>query len=638
MPNIITCDAETYWSQDYTLSKLTPIEYTYGEPFELQSMSTKINDEETVVTFGFEETKKLFQGIPWGKSILVGHNMSEFDALILAGHGRDHFGLNPKLWACTLAMARPIHAKTVGGSLKALAAHYGLQAKGSLEATNTRGLRLADFTDDMRASMAIYNKLDVDITHELFKILVRQTPTDEMRLIDATIRMLVEPRFEADVGLLQRGLKAERKRKERLLVCLSEKLGIAHDPEQVRKTCASAAKFKDLLSTLGVEVPTKVSPTTGKEIPALAKTDQAMQDLQEHPYEVVQAAAEARLGVRSTILETRMERLITMAGHFDGKMPIPLRYYGADTTGRFSGTMKVNLQNLPRVNPKKAQISDVLRHCLRAPEGHKVVVADLSGIELRVNHFLWKEPDSMARFQADFKADLYKAFAAKLYNKPEDQVTKAERQLAKVAQLGLGYGVGWRKFQDVARLMGGVDLNEQQAKETTYAWRSEYDKITGGWKSCETALEVIHTGEQMYAIDPWGLCVATKQGIKTPRGGIRYPGLHSEIGDKGKQEWWYGSGRSRARIYGPKLVENLVQHLSRHVMTDAMLAYMEESISKHAPIVHTVHDEVILIAPDDLAQESLDILQDKLRTPPTWWPELITYSEGSYAQTYGSAK
>lgn len=131
MPNIITCDAETYWSQDYTLSKLTPIEYTYGEPFELQSMSTKINDEETVVTFGFEETKKLFQGIPWGKSILVGHNMSEFDALILAGHGRDHFGLNPKLWACTLAMARPIHAKTVGGSLKALAAHYGLQAKGS---------------------------------------------------------------------------------------------------------------------------------------------------------------------------------------------------------------------------------------------------------------------------------------------------------------------------------------------------------------------------------------------------------------------------------------------------------------------------------------------------------------------------
>lgn len=84
--------------------------------------------------------------------------------------------------------------------------------------------------------------------------------------------------------------------------------------------------------------------------------------------------------------------------------------------------------------------------------------------------------------------------------------------------------------------------------------------------------------------------------------------------------------------------ENLVQHLSRHVMTDAMLAYMKEGIAKHAPIVHTVHDEVILIAPDDLAQESLDILQDKLRTPPTWWPELITYSEGSYAQTYGSAK
>jgi DNA polymerase I-like protein with 3'-5' exonuclease and polymerase domains len=937
MPNIIICDAETFWSQDYTLSKLTPIEYCYGEQFELQSMATKINDEETIVTFGWDETKKLFDTIDWSKSILVGHNLSEFDSLILAGHGRDHFGLNPKLWACTLAMARPIHAKTAGGSLKALAEHYGLQAKGSLEATNTKGLRLADFTPEMRRSMAEYNKLDTDITYELFKILLKHTPADELRLIDATIRMLVEPRFEADVDLLQRGLKAERKRKERLLVHLSDKLEIAHDAEQVRKTCASAAKFKALLESLGVEVPTKISPTTGKEIPALAKTDQAMKELQEHPDEVVQAAAEARLGVRSTILETRMERLITMAGHFEGRMPIPLRYYGADTTGRFSGTMSVNLQNLPRVNPKKAQISDVLRHCLRAPEGHKVVVADLSGIELRVNHFLWQEPDSMARFQADAKADLYKAFAAKLYNKAEAEVTKDERQIAKISQLSLGYGVGWRKFRDVARLMGGVDLTEDQAKDITYAWRSTYNQITDGWKSCGTALEVIHGGRQMYEIDPWGMCVATKQGIKTPRGAIRYPGLHSERDDKGKEEWWYGSGRSRARIYGAKCLaegtqvltdsgwkpiemvklsdkvhdgvefvnhggklfngvqecvrldgvnmtpnhgvltddgwqeasqfprlyrpnlrgvdrrasaphrweevalgvpmpvrehgdqnrnvsraggetwgyaklrvhdartdlggehgardvqapgirgvegddrsvsathtpsleklrrawdcgvsavagvvrellgghgadvpawayagsdgqrggllarklplgsiqrpdhepaeigarsghtkivrgvgggeehallsgqarspvgrpgrqteihpvwdimnsgplnrfvvlgdegpfvvhnctENLVQHLSRHVMTDAMLAYMKDPIAKHAPIVHTVHDEVITIAPDMLAQEALDILQDKLRTPPCWWGALVTYSDGDIAQTYGSAK
>ena len=625
----IFVDGETFWSSTYTLSKLTPIEYCYGPEFEFQSCATKIGfDGETIITFGWDDTKALFDTIDWDRAWLIAHNNSEFDAIYLAGHGRQHFGLKPRLWGCTLAMARPIHAKTAGGSLKALAEHYGLQAKGNLEATNTRGLRLADFTPEMRAAMAEYNKIDTEILADLFKILVKQTSPDEIRLIDRTIRMLVEPQFECDVDLLQRGLKAERKRKDKLLVDLSDKLGVPHDADAIRKTCASAPKFKALLGSLGVTVPMKVSPTTGKEIPALAKTDPEMKDLLEHPDEVVQAAAQARLGVRSTILETRIERFIQAADAYQGKMPIALRYCGADTTGRWSGTMSLNHQNMPRVG-KKPQISDVLRRSLRAPVGHQVVVADLSGIELRVNHFLWKEPDSMERFQQDAKADLYRAFAAKLYNKPESEVTKDERQLAKVAQLGLGYGVGWSKFRDVARLMGGVILDEDEAKSITYAWRAAYAQIVEGWKSCGFALEVIHDG-RMYTIDPWELCVATKHGIKLPRGAIRYPGLHTE-----GNEWWYGQGRNRARIYGAKVVENIVQALSRQVMTDAWLAYERTDIGKHYPVAHTVHDELILIAPDHLAQEALDMLQDKLRTPPTWWPELITYSEGGYAESYG---
>lgn len=200
-------------------------------------------------------------------------------------------------------------------------------------------------------------------------------------------------------------------------------------------------------------------------------------------------------------------------------------------------------------------------------------------------------------------------------------------------QLGLGYGVGWKKFKDVARLMGGIELSDDEAKRVTYAWRDTYQQITTGWKRCDIALDVIYDGGKLFHIDPWELCTATKQGIKTPKGAIYYHGLHRE-----GNEWWYGKGRSRARIYGPKVVENLVQHLSRHVMTDAMLSFERENISKHCPMVHTVHDEVILVAPDSLAEEALDILQDKLRTPPTWWPELITYSEGGIAQDYGSVE
>ena len=81
-----------------------------------------------------------------------------------------------------------------------------------------------------------------------------------------------------------------------------------------------------------------------------------------------------------------------------------------------------------------------------------------------------------------------------------------------------------------------------------------------------------------------------------------------------------------------------MQSLARYVMTDAMLAYMTHPISRIAPIVHTVHDEVILVAPEDRAHEALGVLQAAMRTPPSWWPELVTHSEGGVGRTYGDTK
>ena len=67
-----------------------------------------------------------------------------------------------------------------------------------------------------------------------------------------------------------------------------------------------------------------------------------------------------------------------------------------------------------------------------APAGCKIVVADLSGIELRVNHFLWQVPSSMQMYKDDpEKADLYRDFASKLYDIPPDQVSKQQRQVGK---------------------------------------------------------------------------------------------------------------------------------------------------------------------------------------------------------------
>jgi len=628
-------DAETFWSPTHSLTKMSPIAYVMHPETEIISLSYKFGSDRTYCIFGEDKIRTWINAVDWSDKLVIAHNMSGFDSMILAWR----FGVKPKMWGCTLAMARPIHTKTTGNSLAKLVEHYGLGVKDNSALVNTRGKHLKDFTAEELDAMREYNKADTEQCAALFKKLLPLTSKDEMRLIDMTIRMLVEPQFEVDTPLLERTLKEERARKKQMLVDLATMTGAYENgmsdedaAEAVCKVLGSAAKFGDLLRDLGVEVPLKISPTTGKEAPALAKTDEGFLALTEHADPVVGAAANARLGVKSTLLETRIEAFLAAAGAAGGKLPVPLNYYGADTTGRWSG-WAYNPQNLPRVSGNKP--SNALRNCLKAPHGHKIVVADLSGIELRVNHFLWRVPSSMALFQADpEKADLYKDFASGLYETSVDAVTKDQRQVGKVAHLGLGFGAGAATFQKVAKLMAGITLSQAEALAIVNKWRESYTEIAKGWRTCHEALQKIYVGIEE-AIDPWGLCWTCKEGIRTPKGMIRYPNLRQEQNDEGKKEWVYGEGRHKARIYAGKVTENIVQHLARGVIADNALA-IQKALGL-APAL-TVHDELVYVAPTGQAEEVLGRVQETMRTPPVWWPELITWSEGDIADTYGAAK
>lgn len=643
---IIYLDFETYWSQTHSLTKIHPVEYVMHSDTEIQSVAVKVNGDPAFVIFGEDKIQEWADATDFSNAMLVGHNMSGFDAMICAWR----FNIKPKAWGCTLAMARIMgYAKTVGGSLKKVASELGLGEKLSLEATNTKGKKLKDFTDQEIRAMEKYNVVDTELCAGIFKKLAPEVGTRELKLIDTTIRMLVEPQFDLDIKLLRKTLAEIKETQKQVLLEVAEEvadepLGLLTEDEKVevaKKILASAPKFAKYLRSRNVEVPQKPSPSNPeKNIPALAKTDEAFLALQEHEDFKVAAAASARLNVKSTILESRIGQFIACGEAIGGKIPIALNYYGADTTGRWSGTMKMNQQNLPRVNPYKPQPSDSLRNSLVAPEGYKVVVADLSGIELRVNHFLWKVPSSMALFQADPEnADLYKDFASKLYEKPVGEVTKQERQVGKVAHLGLGFGAGAATFQKVAKLMGGVDLSLEEAQDVVFKWRDAYTKIQLGWRTCHTALAQIHNKEYGTQIDPWGLCRTAEGGIKTPMGMIRYPHLRKEFNEEdGREEWVYGEGRRKARIYAGKVTENIVQHLAREVICDNLLAVARTPLGKKYPLVHTVHDELIYIVKDEDAQAMLDTVQDVMRNGVSWWKELITWSEGDIAQTYGAAK
>lgn len=648
---LITLDFETYWDTNHTLSKMSPTEYVMHEDTEIQSVSVKIGDAQTYVLFGEDAIRKNFRTIDWADSMVIGHNMSGFDSMILAWR----FGINPKMYGCTAAMARSQYSKTshsVGGrsltgvSLKKLSAELGIGFKLDLEAINTKGKRLENFTQDEINAMSEYNKVDTDLCFGIFKKLYSRFPKQELLLIDMTTRMLVEPKFELDTAMVEVALSMERDNKRKSLHELAKTLGIAQYAadalesgesieEIVRSQLASAKKFGELLESLGIEVPMKPSPTNpAKQTQALAKTDEAFTKLTSHPNPLVAAAAQARLDVKSTILETRLQAFLNAGKACSGKLPVPLKYAGADTTGRWSGE-QYNMQNLPRIGGKPKP-SDALRNALKAPKGHMVVVADLSGIELRVNHFLWKVPSSMSLFQADpEKADLYKEFAASLYDVEKADVTKDQRQVGKVAHLGLGFGAGGATFQKVAKLMAGIELDTGESTEIVNKWREEYWQIVEGWQAFQKSLPQILQGTEQ-AIDPWGMCVTEKNAVCLPSGRkIYYPHLVKERDDNGRYEWWYGAGRTRARIYAGKGVENLVQALARDVIAEHAVKFFKSTGLRPALMVH---DELVYVVPEADAQQCLDELQQIMRSGVSWWPELVTWSEGDIAKSYGSAK
>ena len=364
---ICYADFESYWSTTHSLTKMNAIDYVMHPDTEIISLAAKFDDGETHCVFGEDKIANLLSRIDWSDVMLVGHNMSGFDAMIFAWR----FGVKPKLWGCTLAMARPLFQTTVGLSLKKVAAALGVGTKGDIEATNTKGKHLKDFTPEEVAAMEEYNKLDVELCAGVFKELAPHTTRQEIQLIDATTRMLVEPEFDLDVDLLEKTLTEEQKNKELMLLDIATMTGAyvpgmedADVADAVKKVLASAPKFAALLRDLGVEPPVKPSPTNPKKnVYALAKTDEAFLQLQDHADPIVAATARARLGVKSTLLESRITQFLAAGTALNNKMPIFLNYYAA-TTGRWGGCLVADTELIVYNSThgvERKRIVDVLR-------------------------------------------------------------------------------------------------------------------------------------------------------------------------------------------------------------------------------------------------------------------------------------
>jgi len=605
MMQVIGIDFETYYDKTYSLSKMTTEEYIRHVDFEVIGVSVQVGDEEPEWFSGTKsQTKYFLDSFILDQHIVVAHN-AVFDMAILNWH----FDIRPKAIVDTLSMARPIHGTEVGGSLKALSEHYEIGAKGN-EVVAALGMHRIDFSAVELARYGEYCKNDTALTVELFKHLAAEFPQSEMLLIDKTIRMFTEPVLELDVDALNTHLKEVQASKESLL----SKMLITKDQ------LMSNPQLAEVLRSLGVEPPLKTSPATGKDTYAFSKTDEAFKALLEHENVIVQHIVAARLGVKSTLEETRTLRFLDIAKR--GALPIPLKYYAAHT-GRWGGEDKINLQNLPR--------GAALKKSIMAPKGYVLVDSDSSQIEARTLAWLAEQNDLVDAF--DNGEDVYRIMASSIYNKDPKDIIKDERFVGKTTILGCGYGMGADKFKAQLKVFG-VDTELEECKRIIQVYRSTYEWVPTIWKQAGMALEAMMSDQTAMLGRAGVLSVEGKKGIRLPNGlYLKYPGLRAWTKD-GKSELVYDTKKGRTvipnRIYGGKVVENICQALARIVIGEQLLA-----VAKRYRVVLTVHDAICALVPEGEKDAGKEFVESCMRLRPKWALDLPLNCEAGAAIRYG---
>lgn len=596
---IITIDFETYYSREFSLSKVTTEEYVRSSQFETIGVGVKVNDEEAVWFSGSHDSiKEFLLGFDWAESIAVAHN-APFDAAVLTWR----FGIRPYMWVDTLAMARAIEGLEQGNSLKKLVERHNLGVKGT-EVLDALGKRRHDFPPQDLAQYGEYCKNDTDLTFKLFNVYLSQISPQELQIISLTTKMFSEPVLELDVELLEQHLEAVRDRKSKLLEAA----------EADRETLMSNDKFAELLKSIGVDPPRKISPTTGKETWAFAKTDEGFKALLEHEDETIQTLAAARLGTKSTLEETRTQRFINIAKR--GNLPVPLRYYAAHT-GRWGGDDKLNLQNLP------SRGTNTLKNAIIAPEGYVIIDADSSQIEARVLAWLSGQTDLVEAFANG--EDVYRIMASAIYNKSVEQITKEERFVGKTTILGAGYGMGAEKFKIQLKNFG-VDTSIEECQRIISVYRQTYPRIPELWKQAGRCLDAMIQGAVApIGVQPQALSM-DERGFRLPNNfHIKYNDLRSEM-----DGYTYKSRNGRTKVYGGKVVENLCQAIARCVIAEQMIL-----MSERYRVVLTVHDAVACVALEQEAEEAKKYIEKCMRTKPEWAAGLPLNCEAGYARSYG---
>lgn len=628
--NLVVADFETYFDRrNYSLSKMTTESYVRDSRFDPHGCAIKLSADKPAFWIPRQHLAAVFLGINWNETFLVCHH-SHFDGLILS----HHFGIRPRFWGCTLSMARLLLGNHVSASLESVRRHFGIPSK-STPYHLFEGKHWDELSPAVAKMVGDGACDEVESIWKIFHEFAKTFPQEEYDVVDSTIRMFTEPALGADTEMLGQLWQAESIRKQNGM----HELGVTEEDLQ------SSDRFADLLRETGIEPEMKPGKPhadgTEKLIYAFAKTDQFMRDLLEHDDDRVRLLAETRLGVKSTILQTRAETLGWMASR--GPLCVYLNYAGAGTL-RVSGGDGANWLNFKRQSP--------IRKSILAPEGYVLAPVDASQIEFRCLQWLAGGPDAPALQRLRNGEDPYVGTASKFYQEPiykpekgdprKDEM-EAKRGMGKQGELMCGYGAAGKKFKITAKngtYGPPVDITVEDADAFVRLWREDNPhvthRVTGYWAQSEHLLKVLANGATIQI----GPLLARMHKLYLPNGAMmnydtlewHVPKPDEECRDFERQGYWRMKTRQGwKKMWGSKLTQNICEAVSRVIVSQAMLRIKRMGFRT----LNWPYDELLLLLPKDGNEEAnLERCMVEMRREVEWLPGLPLDCDGSVSERY----
>ncbi len=381
----------------------------------------------------------------------------------------------------------------------------------------------------------------------------------------------------------------------------------------------------------------------GHGMEALGKKEVAA-EVKDAPPEIAEVLSLRLMLAKSS---TKKYEAMLNAACADGRCRGMFMFYGASRTGRFSGRL-VQLQNLPQNHmPDLAEarglveagdyetaamlygnvpqvLSELVRTAFIPRPGWKFVVADFSAIEARVLSHLAGETWRTEVFRNG--GDIYCATASRMFGVPVEKhgVNGHLRQKGKQAELGCGYGGSVGALKSMGALEMG--LSEEELQPLVDRWREANPHIVRYWWEVDRAVKLAvrqhvasGVGHVQFCCRSGMLFITLPSGRRLsyvkPRMGVNRFGGESVtyMGTDSAKKW------GRIESYGPKLVENIVQAVSRDILCHAMRSLRGFRIVGH------VHDEVIIECPEDTEVEEVCRLMGRT---PDWIPGLLLRADG----------